>query len=101
MKQLKMTMLSSAEMEHYARAGATHLIVEERKNHAAIDRELPGVLAAAIRQLRADGVRNRRAPVEAEPPKPRRTMSASARKRISEAQKARWAKQKKTARKAG
>lgn len=99
MKQLKM--LSSAEMDHYARVGATHLIVEERKKHAAIDRELPGVLAAAIRQLRANGNGAAAAPVaEEKPRRHRRRISAEGRKRISDAQKARWAKQRKTAKKA-
>jgi hypothetical protein len=88
--------MEASELERYARSGATQVIVEERKRHAAIDKALPGVLAAAIRQLRADGARNGHAPVKAEAAEPkRRQMSKAARQRISLAQKARWAKQRK------
>lgn len=89
-QQLKM--LTSKEIEHYARAGATRVIVEERRRHEEMDRRFPGILAEAVRTLRS-AVKVQAA---AEEPK-RRTLSADARRRISQAQKRRWAKQRKTA----
>jgi hypothetical protein len=95
--QLKMR-VPDAELERYARTGATMVIVEERKRHAELDRRFPGILAEAIRTLRANGNGHHqvKAAAPAEEPK-RRTMSAAARKRISMAQKARWRKQRKEA----
>jgi hypothetical protein len=87
-----------AELERYARTGATMVIVEERKRHAEMDRRFPGILADAIRKLRANGNGNGHHKAAAPPEEPkRRTMSAAARKRISMAQKARWRKQRKEA----
>jgi hypothetical protein len=97
--QLKMR-VPDAELERYARTGATMVIVEERKRHAEMDRRFPGILADAIRKLRANGNGNghHQAKAAAPPEEPkRRTMSAAARKRISMAQKARWRKQRKEA----
>jgi hypothetical protein len=97
--QLKMRAMD-AELERFARTGATLEIVEQRRRHLEMDRRFPGILAEAIRALRANGS-NGHGPkavqaAPAEPPK-RRTMSAAARKRISLAQKARWRKQRKEA----
>jgi hypothetical protein len=94
--QLKMH-VPDAELERFARTGATMVIVEERKRHAEMDRRFPGILAEAIRTLRANGNGHHQVKAAAPEEPKRRTMSAAARKRISMAQKARWRKQRKEA----
>lgn len=95
MPQLKMR-ATDAELERFARTGATMEIVEQRKRHAEMDRRFPGILAEAIRTIRANG---HAAKAVAQEPK-RRTLSAVARRKISLAQKARWRKHRKEAAKA-
>jgi DNA-binding HxlR family transcriptional regulator len=92
--QLKMS--PAVSMERWARDGATKQIVEDRRKHAAMERALPGVLAAAIREERSNGHGARAVQAE-EPAKPKRRLSAAGRKRISVAQKARWRKHRKEA----
>jgi hypothetical protein len=93
--QLKMR-ATDAELERFARTGATMEIVEQRRRHLEMDRRFPGILADAIRKLRANGFHSAKAVAPAEEPK-RRTLSKEARRRISLAQKRRWAKKRKEA----
>jgi hypothetical protein len=100
-RQLKMQIadIPEKDLERWARDGVTKEIVDQRMRHRELDRRFPGVLAAAIRQLRAAPVAsngNGHAPA-VEQERPKRVFSAAARKKISIAQKRRWAKQKRSA----
>ena len=72
------------------------LQVQRKRVHAELER-----LDAAINALRGSKLSNGSGEIRIVPAKPRRMMSAAARKRIADAQKARWAawraKQKKAA----
>lgn len=100
-KQLKMS-IPDEDFERYARTGATQVIVDDRLRHAQMERRFPGILAEAIRKVRAARATSTNGhQVEPEPQqqeRPRRHFSAAARRRISLAQKRRWAaKRKKSA----
>jgi hypothetical protein len=78
----------------------SQIVNELEEQRSKVQRELDR-LNTAIGALRGANTRNGSKPIGAASPKPRRTMSAAARKKIAAAQKARWAtwkaKQKKAA----
>lgn len=76
------------DMKSYARFGAVARYKELAGEMQAIMKSFPGI----ERDIRADGSTTRQK--ASQPVGQRRTMSAKARKAISDAQKARWAKQK-------
>jgi len=85
----------STHILELARRGAQHRYAELKAEMESLVRQFPG-LTGAGREI----VRRGRAAVSAatseRQPRKRRKMSAAARKRISDAQKARWAKQKRS-----
>lgn len=87
-----MAKLANAELRRYALVGAEKRLIELGTEAAQIFRAFPE-LRARGRGFDAVG----RAPASGDPARPvlrrRRTISAAGRKRISDAQKARWAKQ--------
>jgi hypothetical protein len=98
-------MTKASTLHEYARIGAAARIRELQEEIARIRRDLPG-LAAPVPERRRPG-RPKAAPAAEEAPsaevpeqpvsvkRKRRKMSAAARKAISDAQKKRWAAQKK------
>jgi len=88
---------ADGDLRGYAVVGAEHRLLEIAEEAARIFKAFPELRA---RGRGLDAVRGASAPVASAEPEPRgrrrrrRKMSAEARKRISEAQKARWAKQK-------
>jgi hypothetical protein len=82
--------MPAAEMQRLARIGATIALADDLKRHLAMDAMFPGILKDARKQVRMNGH-------AAEPAKPKRFLSAAARRKISLAQKRRWAKQRKLA----
>ncbi len=88
-----MAKLANADLRRYALVGAEKRLIELGTEAAQIFRAFPE-LRARGRGFDAVG----RAPASGDPARPvlprrRRTISAAGRKRISDAQKARWAKQ--------
>jgi hypothetical protein len=80
----------SSHILELARKGAHHRYQELKAEIASLEKHFPHLgegRGSRSAQVSAS-------PAEASPPRKRRTMSAAARKKISEAQKARWAKQK-------
>jgi hypothetical protein len=79
-------------MRELARLGAAARVMQLRAELAQLERTFPGVTGAAPRRGRPAAAA---AAEGAQPVKrKRRKMSAAARKKISDAQKRRWAKQK-------
>jgi antibiotic biosynthesis monooxygenase (ABM) superfamily enzyme len=76
-----------------ARRGAQHRYEELKSEMESLVRQFPGLTAIGRGVVRR-GRRAAHAAVAELQPRRRRRMSAAARKRISDAQKARWAKQK-------
>jgi hypothetical protein len=76
--------MDRSELLRLARVGAAARLQELRAEMVAIVRQFPALRRGSVASQRDGSKRPRR----------RRRMSAEARRRISEAQKARWAKQK-------
>jgi hypothetical protein len=81
-----------------ARRGAQHRYDELKAEMESLVRQFPG-LTGFGREVVRRGRRAAKAAAAELQPRKRRKMSAAARKRISDAQKARWAKQKGTEKK--
>lgn len=82
-----MSKKTTNDMRHWARLGAEQRLHQLAQETAAIHAAFP-----ELRQVRPSGKASLAAAAKAKRRRPR--LSADARKRISEAQKARWAKQK-------
>ena len=90
-------MAKSSTLHQYARIGAAAHIKELRAQIAEIQRAFPGLDGDAPSSRRRPG-RPAKATADIAPaaaPRKKRTLSAAARKAISDAQKKRWAKVKK------
>jgi hypothetical protein len=84
---------SSQMMRELARMGAAARVTQLRAELAQLERSFPGVTGTSSRRGRpaaASAAADAAAPAK----RKRRKMSAAARKKISDAQKRRWAKQK-------
>jgi hypothetical protein len=81
-----------ADIRRWALIGAEHRLVQLAEEAAAIHRAFPELREGTRRTQ--GGRRGTKASGDNPGPRKRRKMSAAARKRISEAQKARWRKQK-------
>jgi hypothetical protein len=81
-----------ADIRRWALIGAEQRLLQLAEEAAAIHRAFPELRQGGATRGRPPGPAKQSA--EGSVGKPKRTMSAAARKRISEAQKARWAKQK-------
>jgi hypothetical protein len=85
----------SSHILELARKGAGHRYEELKAEIASLEKHFPHLRQSqAERQPKGEQVSAAPAGVVAHPPRKRRKMSAAARKKISDAQKARWAKQK-------
>jgi hypothetical protein len=83
---------ASPMMRELARIGAAARVAQLRAEIAELERSFPGVAGSTSRRGRPPAAA---ASADAQPAKrKRRKMSAAARKKISDAQKRRWAKQK-------
>jgi hypothetical protein len=83
----------SSSILDLARRGATHRYEELKAEMASLVRHFPDI-AGTGREIVRRGRRAVKAAAQEHQPRKRRTMSAKARKAISDAQKKRWAKQK-------